>query len=124
MAHPSISHGTVFLFEVNVKANVEQKKVTPKLNSESLDQSTSVFNPEQPSQDNLCTQSLAVMSAAWIEELYQGAAQCSDRQLQVLIEQIPPEHSTLAQTLKDLVEDFRFDIILELANPYLYKSSK
>ncbi len=121
MAHPSISHGTVFMFEVNVKVNLDPKKVTPPLNSESLEPSTSVLNPEQRSRENLCTQSLSVMSGAWIEELYQGAAQCSDRQLQVLIEKIPPEHSTLAQTLQELVEDFRFDIILELANPYLYK---
>ena len=69
--------------------------------------------------DRLLVESLAIMPKSWIKQLHNGAAQCSDNYLQPLIEQIPPEHSALAQGLQNLVENFRFDVILDLVHPYI-----
>ncbi|NJO72077.1 MAG: hypothetical protein HC825_11200 [Oscillatoriales cyanobacterium RM1_1_9] len=56
------------------------------------------------------------MPITWLQELHRGAAQCSDRLLHELIKQIPQENPQLAQSLRELVENYRFDIILELIN--------
>ncbi|MGL5082077.1 MAG: GAF domain-containing protein [Microcoleaceae cyanobacterium] len=63
-----------------------------------------VLNPE----------SLWVMPQGWLEELHNAASQCSDLLTSQLIEQIPPEHTDLNAALRDLVDNFRFDRIMEL----------
>ncbi len=72
-----------------------------------------------PASDRLSVDSLAVMPKSWLEQLHNSAAQCSDHDLRLLIEQIPPKHSDLAQDLEDLIENFRFDVILDLVHPHL-----
>jgi two-component system sensor histidine kinase/response regulator len=57
---------------------------------------------------------LQELSADWIGQLEQAAAQCSDRLIYELLEQIPPHHSDLAAALRDLAENFRFDIVMEM----------
>jgi predicted Zn-dependent protease with MMP-like domain len=54
------------------------------------------------------------MSQDWIQQLYHGAAQCSDVLTNELIDQIPPENIQLANELRELVDNFRFDRIMEL----------
>jgi signal transduction histidine kinase len=110
IAHSGVGNGSIFSFDINVKVDRKRENTDSELSLK-----------KYQGQENLCTQSLAVMPGAWIKELYYAAAQCSDRQLQSLIEKIPSEHSSLAQALKDLVENFQFDVILELTNPYVYK---
>ncbi|HBW57505.1 MAG TPA: hypothetical protein DEF27_06735, partial [Oscillatoriales bacterium UBA8482] len=51
----------------------------------------------------------------WVEQLYHAAAQCSDRLLLQLISQIPSEHEATAQYLNHLVDNFRFDQVMEWA---------
>lgn len=67
----------------------------------------------------LSASSLQVMSTQWVEQLYHAASQGSDVLIVQLIEQIPQENAALAMALTDLVEDFRFEKILELAQPTL-----
>ncbi len=62
-------------------------------------------------------QSLQVMSSEWVEQLHNAAASGSDLLIYELIEQIPTENAALAMALTDLVENFRFDIVTELAQP-------
>ncbi|MEB3279169.1 MAG: histidine kinase dimerization/phospho-acceptor domain-containing protein [Lyngbya sp.] len=114
VAHAAVEQGCVFTFEINVRVYPPSTQ-TPSITVLTSPELVPVFSREY-----LYAQSLAVMPGTWIEQLYQSAAQCSDRQLQSLIEKIPPEHSTLAQVLKELVENFRFDVILELTDPYVY----
>lgn len=57
---------------------------------------------------------LAVMSSDWIERLYQAALAVNNIQLRHLIEQIPAEHATLAQTLRHWISNFRCDKIVTL----------
>lgn len=61
------------------------------------------------------SQQMAEMPLEWVEQLYYAAAQCSDILVDRLIEQIPSENNTLTRALTELVYNFRFDRIMELA---------
>jgi CheY-like chemotaxis protein len=64
------------------------------------------------------SQQIATMSEEWIKQLCYAAAQCSDLLILELIKQIPTESKSLSRALTELVDNFRFDRILELArNP-------
>lgn len=63
----------------------------------------------------LVTATALVMPPEWVEQLYHAAAQCSDRLLLQLISQIPSEHEATAQYLNHLVDNFRFDQVMEWA---------
>jgi len=63
----------------------------------------------------LDAQSLKVMPDEWIEQLHKTASRCSGRQTAELIAQIPEFHSVLAKALTELVNDFRFDSIIQLS---------
>ncbi len=64
------------------------------------------------------SQQMATMSEEWIKKLCHAAAQCSDMLILELIEQIPTESDLLSRVLTELVDNFRFDRIMQLAqNP-------
>lgn len=62
----------------------------------------------------LSPESLKVMPAEWLEQVYQAADRVNNKLLFGLIEQIPPEHKYLATELANLVSNFRCDKILDL----------
>ena len=62
---------------------------------------------------NLQVSDLQVMSPEWLAQLHLAASEIDDRQVLELIEQIPPTQATLAQTLTNLVDNFRLDIIID-----------
>lgn len=62
----------------------------------------------------LKAESLTVMSSEWINQLHQAATRVNAKLVFQLLEQIPEEHNLLVQTLKDLVDSYRFDTIVEL----------
>jgi signal transduction histidine kinase/DNA-binding NarL/FixJ family response regulator len=74
------------------------------------------FNTNNYSDFVLDQAALNVMPKEWIEQLYQSVSQCRDRLTYQLIQQIPPEYSSLAQALTDLTENFQFDEIIKLIN--------
>ncbi|WP_050779052.1 GAF domain-containing protein [Lyngbya sp. PCC 8106] len=76
---------------------------------------SSILNTAADSDFILDSNALKVMPPDWIQQLYQTASQCSDVLTYHLIEQIPPENSQLANKLRELVSNFRFDRIMELA---------
>ena len=58
------------------------------------------------------------MPADWVVDLY-GAALCvDDNRILELIEQIPEIEANLANALRDLVDNFRIDIIIDLTQLY------
>lgn len=57
---------------------------------------------------------LEVMPAEWIEKLHYAATQLDAAQMLELIAQIPEQHTPLAQALRQKVNDFDFDQILNL----------
>lgn len=68
--------------------------------------------PSQP--QALTVEDLAVMPTSWIIQLHQAAQTLNAAQVLAVIEQIPKEQGQLAQQLKTLVDNFRYDIILGL----------
>lgn len=58
--------------------------------------------------------SLEVMSAEWIEKLHYAATQLDAAQMLELIAQIPEKYAALAAALRQKVDDFDFDQILNL----------
>ncbi|MEL7420844.1 MAG: hybrid sensor histidine kinase/response regulator, partial [Cyanobacteria bacterium J06555_3] len=62
---------------------------------------------------------LAVMPTEWIAQLQKYSTQAKDKQIKGLIEEIPSEHTSLAQGLRDLVDNFHFDKIIQLTSSYL-----
>jgi CheY-like chemotaxis protein len=62
----------------------------------------------------LKAESLTVMSIEWIAQLHQAATRVNSKLVLQLLEQIPEEHHLLAHTLKDLVNSYRFDTIVDL----------
>ncbi len=57
---------------------------------------------------------LSVMPAEWVVQLHQAAALAKTKPIFKLLEQIPETHASLAKALTNLVNDFRFDLIMEL----------
>ncbi|MGJ5673676.1 MAG: PAS domain S-box protein [Nostochopsis sp.] len=59
---------------------------------------------------------LSEMPSEWLTQVHYAAAQCSDNLIIELVKQIPSDKSLLSNFLTDLVENFRFDKIMELVN--------
>ncbi len=57
---------------------------------------------------------LTAMSPQWCDQLYEAALCAREQRLFSLIDQIPPEHTPLANALVDLVNNFRYDKIMDL----------
>lgn len=57
---------------------------------------------------------LEQMPLAWVQELHQAANEVNEDLVRLLLEQIPDSSATLAETLKDLLEDFRLDRLVHL----------
>jgi len=65
----------------------------------------------------LTSDQLNVMPPSWIAQVRVAAAQGNDMALIKLIQQIPGHHHNLAETLNQLVSEFRFDQIMTLTQP-------
>ena len=63
----------------------------------------------------LTTETLAVMPAEWVAQLHQAATQLNAKVIFQLIDQIPEQEAILAKALADLVNNFRCDVIMEVA---------
>ena len=66
---------------------------------------------------SLTQKDLAVMPAEWLAELHASAESAFEKQMFLLVEQIPKEYSYLAESIIDLVNNFRLDIIIDLTKP-------
>jgi CheY-like chemotaxis protein len=62
----------------------------------------------------LTSEALAVMPAEWLSKMHQAARALDELVVLQLIEQVPPEHGSVANSLKDLVDNFRLDVIVDL----------
>ncbi|NEP09355.1 MAG: response regulator [Symploca sp. SIO2C1] len=62
----------------------------------------------------LDTSELSVMPTEWLVQLHQSATELRAKEIVQLTKQIPEEHAQLAKILKDLVDNFRFDTIINL----------
>ncbi len=71
-------------------------------------------NSPSQRQQFLTPDELNVMSSEWVQHLHQAAVRGDDAWMNELVSQIPASHSELATALTTLIEDFRFDTILNL----------
>ncbi len=70
--------------------------------------------PQRGTLPSALTQEIfSVMPSEWVQQLYQAALTMDDQLIVQLIEQIPPTQTTLANTLMDLVDNFRLDMIID-----------
>ncbi|HEY9602543.1 MAG TPA: response regulator [Allocoleopsis sp.] len=65
---------------------------------------------------------LAQMPRAWVAQLHQAALEVNEELVSELIEQIPENASFLTGSLKDLVNDFRMDVIVRLTSSVIERS--
>ncbi|HLP89851.1 MAG TPA: ATP-binding protein [Nostocaceae cyanobacterium] len=83
---------------------------------EEMNDDTIITEPTQ-NQFTLDTTALTVMSAEWISQLYNAAAQGNDYKSLELIKQIPSEQSALKTALTELIESYQFDKVMAIAQP-------
>lgn len=73
---------------------------------------------------NSCFQKeLATMPLSWLTELYQAAAALDEELIIQLIEQIPESQDSLAEALRELLMNFRLDLVLEFTQALINNSS-
>jgi CheY-like chemotaxis protein len=63
----------------------------------------------------LTSQALAALPTDWVEALHAAALMADGDQTEVLLDQIRDQHPALANAIAKLVNEFRFDIIMELS---------
>ncbi len=69
--------------------------------------------------DSFFLPKLTEMPRIWVEQLNQAASEVNEELVSELIEQIPETSALLAEALRDLVNDFRMDIIVRLTGSSL-----
>lgn len=62
---------------------------------------------------------LRQMPPEWLSQVYQAAEECSDETIFTILNEIPSEYEPLREILADLTNNFLFDEIMELTQPYL-----
>ncbi|MGB3404310.1 MAG: ATP-binding protein [Microcoleaceae cyanobacterium] len=70
---------------------------------------------------NCKIEALEMMPLSWVQQFHQGTSQCNQRLLFPLIDQIPTQLDTQRTLLKELIDEFRYDLLLEIANQLLEK---
>lgn len=73
--------------------------------------------------NSLFQKQLAAMPASWITELYQAALALDEELVLQLIEEIPENQESLAEVLKDLLKNFRLDLVLEYTQVIMDENS-
>lgn len=57
------------------------------------------------------------MAPEWVNELYQASIRIDDKALLQLVDALAPEFSELAKILRQWIDNFRYDLIIEFAEP-------
>ena len=58
------------------------------------------------------------MPQNWISEVYQAAREMDEDRIGKLIQQIPVGNELLVESLTNLVDNFRLDLLLNLTKPH------
>jgi PAS domain S-box-containing protein len=72
-----------------------------------------------PAPKILSPNDLRIMSKEWLTKVHTAALAINDQEVTKLIQEIPATHSELVQSLTELVDNFRMDIIIELTRECL-----
>ncbi|MCU0542298.1 MAG: response regulator [Oscillatoriaceae cyanobacterium Prado104] len=77
-----------------------------------------IFNEES---EAFLQKNMAEMPLSWVAELEQAAKNLNEEGVQESIEQIPESNHLFAEALKDLLRDFRLDIIVKITQSFPVK---
>ncbi|WP_017296986.1 PAS domain S-box protein [Nodosilinea nodulosa] len=78
-----------------------------------------LVNPTSAKAIRIDTSDLQVMPPEWIGALHQAALHCDSHDTAQLIQQIPAEHGALTTSLNRLLDGYKFEVIMQLTQPYL-----
>ncbi|WP_199321139.1 PAS domain S-box protein [Microcoleus sp. FACHB-831] len=67
----------------------------------------------------LIPEDISVMPTEWIAQLHQAVLCANDEEILKLIEQIPSPEASLAYALKELVNNFRLDLLFDLTQSFI-----
>jgi CheY-like chemotaxis protein len=67
----------------------------------------------------LIPEDISVMPTEWIAQLHQAVLCANDQEILKLIEQIPSPEASLAYALKELVNNFRLDLLFDLTQSFI-----
>lgn len=81
------------------------------------------FNTIAQKPNSLFQQQLAAMPASWIAKLSQAALALDEELVFQLIAEIPENQEALAEALKDLLKNFRLDLVLESTQVIMNENS-
>jgi len=78
---------------------------------------TKFSTPDIPQDNALTSQHLTCMSQDWIMRLYEATLEANSQPVMQLIAEIPSQESYLIKSLTQLVNQFQFEQLLDLAEP-------
>jgi two-component system sensor histidine kinase/response regulator len=78
------------------------------------EQAPSTSSQQEAKVERLTPDTLAAMPKKWLAQLHRAAEGCQDEEVLALLEQIPEQDAPLKLALIDLVDNFRFDLIVDL----------
>ena len=109
-----VDEGTTFSFEIPVEivrgGIADEVKIEPK---------AVAIATSQPPFHALSPTVLQALPQEWLVELHAALIQLDREYMLVLIESLSSEHQTLAQTLTQKVDNFEYEMLLELIQPLL-----
>lgn len=113
--------GTSFSFDITVQ-RVESASIDPAIaphpnHAADLPEAIEVNSLIPPRLT--AAQLQAALPIGWIEQIHQAALKGSDQAILDLIQTIPTDQATIAETLFIWVDNFRFDEIIQLTQPIL-----
>ena len=104
-----VSRGTTFQFDISVE------KLNEAQDQEIEEASSTLQRSRYENQVNkLTSESLSAMPQEWAAELYDAVAKLNDKLIFQALEKIPLEQLALKNQLVDLVNNFRYEAILNL----------
>ncbi|WP_035992017.1 PAS domain S-box protein [Leptolyngbya sp. KIOST-1] len=73
--------------------------------------------PAPPHPPRLEPGALRVMPPDWVSALHQASVLCDSTAVAQLLDQIPPEHQSLLDSLTQLTQEFKFEVLMQLTSP-------
>ncbi len=114
-----VGKGSTFKLQLPVTI-VDRYDLSPSLTSQTILDNSSDRDKQhhksisQVSPTKINPSTLTTMPTQWIKQLHQAAIEVDAELIHQLIQQIPPNHTSLAEGLTEMLEKFEYDEIIEL----------
>jgi PAS domain S-box-containing protein len=86
-----------------------------------LEQSQLNVQPRAAMPRKITPKDLSVMPSQWLAQMHHGILCANDQLILKLIEEIPQTEAFLAHNLRDMVNNFRLDLLLDLVQRYIHE---